>query len=76
MLQLNVEAYDLGEPPLASQATVTVNIIRNRHAPEFSPPTFEKTVDLNIAEGQEIIVMRAEDKDSQVRDACKCVLRG
>ena len=63
---MTVEAYDLGEPPLSSQATVTVNVIRNKHAPEFSPAQYAKTISRDLAEGQDVEVLFAQDRDTQV----------
>ncbi len=64
--QLNVQAQDLGDPPLASTAQVTVNIIRNSFGPEFSPASYSENIDFDISVNQEITTVTAQDRDRNV----------
>ena len=64
--QITVVAQDMGEPPLSAQATVTVNVIRNTHAPEFSPSQYAKNIDFNRPIGEEIEAVFAQDRDAEV----------
>lgn len=39
------QAYDLGEPPLSSEAAVVVFVVdENDHAPKFDSPLYRKTI--------------------------------
>ena len=70
-MQLTVVAADLGTPSLSSTAQVTVNVIRNNFAPEFTPPQYAKNIDFTKAINEEVVRVTARDRDSNVSTSLK-----
>lgn len=65
-IQINVNAYDLGEPSLSSTAQVTVNVVRNSYAPEFTPPQYAQNIDFTRAINEAVETVTARDRDEDV----------
>ena len=66
LFQLTVNAYDLGEPSLSSTAQLTVNVVRNSFAPEFTPPQYSTNKDYTLAVDEPVITVTARDRDDNV----------
>ena len=66
--QINVQASDLGTPPLTSEnsATVTVNVKRNTKCPRFESDEYTKTIDETQGVNSQVLVVKAVDDDPQV----------
>ncbi|XP_050735758.1 cadherin-23-like isoform X6 [Eriocheir sinensis] len=61
---LTVKAYDLGEPPLSSEAAVVVFVVdENDHAPQFDRPLYRKTIPEDTPPGTAVTQVFAEDLD-------------
>ena len=67
-LQLNIVAYDSAYPEKEATATVTIAVLRNQNGPTFIPSsTYEKTIVEGAPVGGEIITVKAQDLDENVR---------
>lgn len=66
MFQIGVMANDLGEPSLSSTAAVTVNVVRNSFAPEFTPPQYAQNIDFTKAVDEAVEQVTARDRDENV----------
>lgn len=62
-LQLWIVAYDNLYPGSRSTAVVTINVIRNAHAPVFSSSKFEVTVSEKLPLGASVLQVTATDQD-------------
>lgn len=61
---LTVKAYDLGEPPLSSEAAVVVFVVdENDHAPQFDRPLYPKVIPEDTPPGTSVAQVFAEDLD-------------
>ena len=61
-----MNAYDLGEPSLSSTAQLTVNVVRNSFAPEFTPPQYTQNIDFTTAVDEVVETVTARDRDENV----------
>ncbi len=67
-LQIQLAAYDLGEPRRSSSgADVIVNIGRNKETPRFSESSYEVDLEETLSENSAVIGLRAQDGDVRVR---------
>ncbi|XP_045137140.1 cadherin-23-like [Portunus trituberculatus] len=61
---LTVKAYDLGEPPLSSEAVVVVFVVdENDHAPQFDRSLYPKMIPEDTPPGTSVTQVFAEDLD-------------
>ncbi len=64
MFNLTVRAFDLGTPPLFSDANVKVFILdENDHAPTFVESFYKVTLPEDAPGGTEVLQVQAEDLD-------------
>ena len=75
---LRIKAFDLGEPPLETSTTVTINILDlNDNAPVFNQLRYEASVPDNATVGTRLEVMIiVTDKDSGKNGAFDVSLSG
>ena len=64
--QLSVKAEDMGEPSLSSVAQVTVNMVRNNFAPEFTPAQYAQNIDFTREVGNAVEQVNVRDRDEDV----------
>lgn len=62
LLQMTVEAYDGGVPPLTADIFVVVNVIKNRFSPEFRGQPYRFELSENTLPGS--IIYRGEYRSS------------
>uniref|UniRef100_A0A672R052 FAT atypical cadherin 3 n=1 Tax=Sinocyclocheilus grahami TaxID=75366 RepID=A0A672R052_SINGR len=64
---LNVEAFDDGTPPLRATTIVTIELLDvNDHSPSFSEDIYNVLISEDIAIGETVMRLFAEDLDSQI----------
>ena len=66
MFQLRVVAQDGGSPAKTATTLVKLEILRNFHAPVFSPVMYNETILETQALGQRILTVTANDNDTKV----------
>ncbi|TKR57674.1 hypothetical protein L596_030345 [Steinernema carpocapsae] len=65
--EITVQATDLGTPRLSSTAEVVVTVVDvNDNAPVFEQPYYVADISENLPPGQEVVQVRAKDKDAGV----------
>lgn len=69
VLMFNVEATDLGDPSLKSQASILVNIVDiNDHTPEFTQTKYTAEVPENASINTKVLEVSATDKDGPLNN--------
>lgn len=69
-VQFNLAIQDGGNPPLVGdrQASVTINIIRNRYTPQWTnTQPYDRIVARNVSVNTPIVTVEATDADPSVR---------
>lgn len=67
--RVRVRARDGGQPRLEGIIVVTVNVIRNEHAPEFRQDTYPVTIKESLDVDGTVVRVNAFDRDSNVNNA-------
>ncbi|VDL72367.1 unnamed protein product, partial [Nippostrongylus brasiliensis] len=66
LLSLTVIATDSGNPPLSSEAVVTIQVLdENDNIPVFTKESYKGSIDENSPNGTKILKVKAEDADSE-----------
>ena len=68
--QLIIEVYDSAFPYNRGTGEITVTVIRNANAPEFTEDIYSKTVDDNYPIGEDLLQVEAEDEDKVKITTC------
>ena len=64
---MKLVATDMGKPPLASLATLQINVLRNNFAPTFANTNYDITINETTPVGTSVLKVKATDRDGVSR---------